>query len=370
MKKADHISKKKALRLISALLCTLMLLLTLASCGKSEDFAGGDRHFQTVAPSLDGGSNGEGGDKPPTDSVSPNDTVFDDGTGNTVIKENPFVKTSEQPISTFSADVDTASYTYFRKLVNSGYGLEELKNEAGSIRTEEMVNYFDYDYAPPAEGELFGHTVTFAPAPWNGNSVLMILGLQAAEIETEQKNNLVFLIDVSGSMMSKDKLPLLKSSFTYLVEQLGENDIISIVTYSGKEEVVLDSCEGTQKQRILNAINSLEASGSTNGQAGLQKAYELAERNFIEDGNNRIIMASDGDLNVGITSEDELKSYISEKKDKGVFLSVLGFGTGNFKDAKMSAIAQNGNGVYHYIDSEAEAERIFTDKLLSTLYTS
>ena len=182
-------------------------------------------------------------------------------------------------------------------------------------------------------------------------------------------NNLVFLIDVSGSMASDDKLPLLKKAFSNLVSALDENDRVSIVTYSGKEEVVLSGCKGNRDEEIMNAINSLEASGSTNGEAGLTRAYSIAKDYFIADGNNRIIMASDGDLNVGISSESELKSYIETKRDEGIFLSVLGFGTGNYKDEKMSALAQNGNGVYYYIDGEREAEKVLGEDLFATLYT-
>ena len=193
--------------------------------------------------------------------------------------------------------------------------------------------------------------------------------LQATNATPTEGNNLVFLIDVSGSMSSSDKLPLLKTAFSYLVDHLSENDVISIVTYSGKEAVVLDGCSGNKKEDILVAINSLKASGSTNGEAGLQKAYQLAEKHRIEGGNNRIIMASDGDLNVGISSESALKEYITQKRDAGIFLSVLGFGTGNYRDSKMETLADNGNGVYLYIDGASEAEKVFSTDLLGNLYT-
>ncbi|MBO5931212.1 MAG: DUF3520 domain-containing protein, partial [Clostridia bacterium] len=207
------------------------------------------------------------------------------------------------------------------------------------------------------------------PCPWNGNNVLFSLTLQAANAVPTEGNNLVFLIDVSGSMSSSDKLPLLKQAFSHLTDQLTEKDTISIVTYSGKEAVVLDGCSGSKKETILSAINSLKASGSTNGQAGLQKAYQIAEKHRIEGGNNRIIMASDGDLNVGISSQSELKNYIVEKRDAGIFLSVLGFGTGNYRDEKMETLADNGNGVYLYVDGAAEAEKIFSTDLFANLYT-
>ena len=284
--------------------------------------------------------------------------------------ENKFIKTADECVSTFSSDVDTASYSYFRRLVNQGYSLSELIATAGSsIRTEEMINYFNYNYASPSDNELFSTTMQIAPCPYNEEAALLVLGLQAKEIELAQKNNLVFLVDVSGSMNSEDKLGLLKKAFSHLTDKLGEDDVISIVTYSGAERVELDGCSGSKKEKILSAVNGLSAKGSTNGEAGLKKAYQLAEAHFIKGGNNRIIMASDGDLNVGISSVEELKSFIEQKRDSGVFLSVLGFGTGNYKDAQMETIADCGNGVYYYIDSETEAEKVFGTDIFSTLYT-
>ena len=287
------------------------------------------------------------------------------------IYENPFIKVEEMDTSTFSADVDTASYTFLRKMINQGYSLSELQNTAkyNVLRTEEMVNYFKYDYASPAENEAFGVNATISKSPWNDETYLMMLGIKATEIEEKTANNLVFLIDASGSMSSADKLPLLQEAFVFLTEQLDENDTVSIVTYAGSERVVLEGASGNKKQTIIDAINDLKAGGSTNGEAGINKAYEIAEANFKPGGNNRIILASDGDLNVGIRDPEQLEKLVEEKRNSGIFLSVLGFGTGNFRDANMSAIAQTGNGVYHYIDCSAEAERIFTDSLLSTIYT-
>ena len=286
-----------------------------------------------------------------------------------VFAENPFVLTVEENTSTFSADVDTASYAYFRKLVNSGYQFHDLRNSGTIFRIEEFVNYFKYNVSQPEEGKLFGVNSAVYPCPWNTETKLLQVTMQAEKGVPAKGNNLVFLIDVSGSMRSEDKLPLLKKTFSYLVDNLGENDTVSIVTYSGQEALVLDGCRGNMKSQILNAMNNLQASGSTNGQAGLTMAYQIAEKHYIEGGNNRIIMASDGDLNVGISSAAELTEYISEKRDQGVYLSVLGFGTGNFKDEKMEALADNGNGVYYYIDGESEAEKVFATDLLSTLYT-
>ena len=283
--------------------------------------------------------------------------------------ENPFINTSENNVSTFSADVDTASYSYFRKLINSGYGLTELKNSGTAFRTEEFINYFKYNVSTPAENELFGVHTEIIDCPWNTETMLFRITLQAEKAENNIGNNLVFLIDVSGSMSSRDKLPLLKEAFAYLVDNLDENDTVSVVTYSGREAVVLQGCQGSKGETIMNVINNLNASGSTNGEAGLTMAYRIAEEYFIEGGNNRIIMASDGDLNVGISSASELTKYIEEKRDQGIYLSVLGFGTGNYRDNNMEALADNGNGVYYYIDGLSEAEKVFGTDLLGTLYT-
>ncbi len=361
--------KKKTVKLLVALMCAMLSLSLLASCSAmSKDEAG----EADIYPSYNAfgkpypGENVEAEDDNADGAADPDkgDQVEDP-----TFAENPFISTEETPVSTFSADVDTASYTYFRKLVMSGASFAQLKNNGASFRTEEFINYFRYASAQPSEGQLFGLAADFYNCPWNANTVLMRLTMQAKDVEEPAGNNLVFLIDISGSMRSEDKLPLLKRTFSHLVGNLGENDRVSIVTYSGGEEIVLDGCSGAEDERIMAAINSLVASGSTNGEAGLSEAYRIAEKNFIEGGNNRIIMASDGDLNVGISSEEELKAYISGKRDAGVYLSVLGFGTGNYRDSKMEALADNGNGVYYYIDGESEAEKVFGEDLFSTLYT-
>lgn len=368
--KKQTILRTRLVRVCTALISLLLALTLLSSCDAGMSSGSG----------LKGGADEEGGiNFSPSIGGLPSEEMDDailDGEGDSldtsvIFRENDFIKTENEPISTFSADVDTASYSYFRKLVSMGYPFDEIKRQFGkSIRTEEMLNYFSYNGVSPKDGELFGVRAELAPCPWNAETALLMLTLTAETAPVNEKgNNLVFLIDVSGSMYSTDKLPLLKESFTYLVNNLSEKDRISIVTYSGKEAVVLEACRGNERSKILNAINSLEASGSTNGQAGLKKAYEIAESCKIAGGNNRIIMASDGDLNVGISSEAELKEYISKQRNRGIYLSVLGFGTGNYQDAKMEALADCGNGVYYYIDGAGEAERIFGDALLSTLYT-
>ena len=220
-----------------------------------------------------------------------------------------------------------------------------------------MLNYFIYDYEKPTDGNLFNMQAEVAQCPWNPDTQLLMLGF-ATPYETgaaDNGANLVFLIDVSGSMGSEDKLDLLQDSFTTLLEHLDANDRISIVTYSGNEEVVLEGAAGDDAATILKAIYKLQAHGSTNGEAGLRMAYDVAERNFIEGGVNRIIMASDGDLNVGMTSTSDLYDFVDQKRETGVYLSVLGFGSGNYKDTKMETLADHGNGSYHYIDCIDEA---------------
>ena len=366
--------KRKIISILFVLLAAVTLL-ALASCNAMKNEApndGGSPSYPNYNNAVNA-TNPEGTPLEPDedDEEDADDEVAgdEDSSFENTFVENPFVNTTQSNVSTLSADVDTASYTYFRKLVNNGYSWKELSRYSADFRTEEFLNYFKYTAKQPNENELFSVNSMLLPCPWNANNVLFTMTLQAANATPTEGNNLVFLIDVSGSMMSSDKLPLLKKAFSHLTDQLTEKDTISIVTYSGKEAVVLDGCSGSKKETILSAINSLKASGSTNGQAGLQKAYQIAEKHRIEGGNNRIIMASDGDLNVGISSEAELKEFITQKRNAGIFLSVLGFGTGNYRDAKMETLADNGNGVYLYVDGEAEAEKIFSTDLFANLYT-
>lgn len=285
------------------------------------------------------------------------------------IKENGFLSVAANPFSTFSADVDTASYCNLRRMLRSGVALKEVPR--GAVRTEEMLNYFRYDYRSPKRGEPFGVTPCISTCPWNPDTKLLVLGLatEPADYAQTHGNNLVFLIDTSGSMDDPNKLGLLQKSFSYLVENLNDDDTVSIVTYAGSEELVLDGARADERDTILRAINQLRPDGSTNGQAGLKMAYETARKHFVEGGNNRIILASDGDLNVGITSESDLSDYVSEQRKSGVYLSVLGFGEDNYKDTKMETIADDGNGNYFYIDCIEEAERVFGENLCATLRT-
>ncbi len=285
------------------------------------------------------------------------------------LEEPGFVSVANTPLSTFSADVDTASYSNIRRMIENGYGLKDIPT--GAVRIEEMLNYFSYDYKLPNKKEPFGVTTVIGDCPWNEDAKLLQIGLKTQEIDFSEapSSNLVFLLDVSGSMYSNDKLPLLQKSFSMLVKELTEKDTVSIVTYAGSDQVVLKGESGANKEKIIEAINGLKAGGSTNGAAGIQTAYELAEQYFIEGGNNRVILATDGDLNVGTSSESDLKDLVTEKRKSGVFLSVLGFGTGNIKDNKMEALADNGNGNYAYIDSTNEAKKVLVDEMGATLVT-
>lgn len=301
--------------------------------------------------------------------AAPGDDYFNTEEYNYIV-ENGYTSTASNPLSTFSIDVDTASYTNLRRMITSGWSGEEIPAEA--IRIEEMINYFEYDYPQPKEGEPFSVTTEISECPWNGDTKLMLVGLHSKDIDLSERPamNLVFLIDVSGSMYDDDKLPLVQKSFSMLTENLNAEDRISIVTYAGEDAVVLEGADGNDKNKILEAINALTAGGSTAGAAGITTAYKIAEKYFIEGGNNRIILATDGDLNVGISSESDLTALVEEKRETGVYLSVLGFGTGNIKDNKMEALADNGNGNYSYIDSELEAKRVLVEEMSGTLFTA
>ena len=283
------------------------------------------------------------------------------------IFENAFIAAKgPTAISTFSIDVDTASYANMRRLLNSGQ-----RPPVDSIRLEELVNYFKYDYAQPTGEHPFSVNLELADCPWQDGHQLLRVGLKGKDVHVEERpaTNVVFLIDVSGSMSSNDKLPLLKSGFKMMSRQLGENDRVSIVTYAGSAGVALSPTNGTQTETINNAIDLLSSGGSTHGSAGIKLAYELAQQNFIQGGVNRVMLATDGDLNVGVTSDDALVSLIKEKAAEGVFLTVLGFGTGNLKDGKLEKLADNGNGMYAYVDSTREARRVLVDQLSGSLVT-
>ena len=281
--------------------------------------------------------------------------------------ENEWVETKTENTSTFSIDVDTASYTLIRNYLMS-YNYMPPKDK---VRIEEMVNYFDYDYPQPEEGKPFSVTMEMADSPWRSDTKLVMFGLQGKELAANEipVQNLVFLIDVSGSMYGADRLGLLKKSFVKLVEKLNKDDKVSIVTYASGVNTVLDSVSGDKKDEIIAAINNLEAGGSTAGSDGIQRAYALAEKNYSKDANNRIILATDGDFNVGISNTSELVAYIETERNKGIFLTILGFGMGNYQDDRMEQLSNAGNGNYFYIDSEKESDKVFTIDLMGTMFT-
>ncbi len=284
-------------------------------------------------------------------------------------EEKGYVDVMREPLSTFAADVDTASYSNLRRMLREGWDLKNLPE--GAVRIEEMLNYFTYDFEEPRGQEPFGVTTQLGPCPWNEEAELLMIGLktQSVDYSLAPASNLVFLLDVSGSMGEPDKLPLLQEAFITLTDQLTDKDRISIVTYAAEDKVVLQGARGDEKKKIRKTLNSLEAGGGTYGSKGIETAYALAEEYFIKGGNNRIILATDGDLNIGMTTEEELEELISEKKESGIFLSVLGFGTGNIKDNKMETLADKGNGNYAYIDCLREADKVLSEEMTATLLT-
>lgn len=282
------------------------------------------------------------------------------------IEENPFLEVVRAPLSTFSIDVDTAAYSNIRRYLNDG-----MMPPKNAVRIEEMINYFEYDYPQPIGNAPFTINPEVAAAAWNTSHKIVHIGIQGKKISLDNvpPSNLVFLIDVSGSMNEPQKLPLVKDSLRILVNQLTAKDRVSIVVYAGSSGLVLPSTTADRKGEILNAVSNLEAGGSTNGGAGIQLAYKVAEENFIRNGNNRVILMTDGDFNVGVSSDAELVNLIENKRESGVFLSVLGYGTGNYNDSMMEKLSNKGNGNYAYIDSIEEARKAMGSQIAGTLYT-
>lgn len=282
------------------------------------------------------------------------------------IVENGFRKVADEPLSTFSIDVDGASYSNVRRFINSN----SLPPD-GAVRVEEMINYFQYGYAQPKNDDPFAIHTEMAECPWNESHRLVMIGLQGKKVSVSSlpSSNLTFLIDVSGSMQSPDKLPLVKSSLKLLTDQLREEDMVSIVVYAGSAGLVLTPTSGADKNRIIAAIEKLEAGGSTAGGQGIKLAYSTAKRNFVKGGNNRVILCTDGDFNVGASSDDELERMIEEERKSGVFLTVLGFGTGNYQDAKMQKLSNKGNGNHAYIDQLSEAKKVLCNEFGGTMFT-
>jgi len=282
------------------------------------------------------------------------------------LADNVFQTPRREPLSTFSIDVDKAAYANTRRFLNEG-----MLPPPDAVRIEELINYFDYDYPQPEGEHPFSITTELTTCPWNENRQLALIGIQGEIIEMGKapRSNLVFLLDVSGSMGSPDKLGLLKKGLALLIDQLREEDRIAIVVYAGAARVVLKSTSGDQKDEIKRVLNRLSAGGSTAGGAGIQLAYKIAEKNFIKGGNNRILLATDGDFNLGTSSQEALVKLIEEKREGGVFLSVLGFGNGNLQDYKMEQIADKGNGNYSYIDNILEAKKVLISEMGGTLFT-
>ncbi len=282
------------------------------------------------------------------------------------INENKFEQALLSPLSTFSIDVDKASYSNIRRMINNGQSVK-----SGAVKIEEMVNYFNYDYAQPSSEHPFAIHTEVAQTPWDSTTKLVRIGLQGKIYQNEvlPASNLTFLIDVSGSMSNENKLPLLKKAFKLLVNQLREKDKVAIVVYAGAAGVVLKSTSGANKEAILDALDNLEAGGSTAGGEGIELAYKIAQKNFKRNGNNRVILATDGDFNVGSSSDIAMEKLIKEKRKSGVYLSVLGFGMGNYQDSKLETLADKGNGNHAYIDSMQEAQKVFVNEFGGTLYT-
>jgi Ca-activated chloride channel family protein len=282
------------------------------------------------------------------------------------IVENKFLTPAQNPLSTFSIDVDEAAYSNVRRYINDG-----SLPPAGAVRIEEMINYFNYNYPQPQTEDPFSVNTELSECPWSPEHRLVHIGLQGKEISVQNlpNANIVFLIDVSGSMEDANKLPLVKSSMKLLADQLRPDDKVAIVVYAGNAGLVLPATSGANKVAIKDAIDQLEAGGSTAGGEGIQLAYKVAKENFIKGGNNRIILATDGDFNVGASSDDELVSLIEKERESGIFLSVLGFGMGNYKDNKMQQLADKGNGNHSYIDNISEARKVLVTEFGSTLFT-
>lgn len=330
---------------IMTCLVVIMTIFILVGCSKSGGY---DVNFK------------------PSSNPSQGETSIPTGESYNAIVENPFVNTTHEKNSYFSMDSFTAAYSNLRRYIQSGMSLP-----ADIIKTDELINYFHYDLAEPTEDETFSISAEMGQTPWNENTSLITIGVKTKteKPDVSKGNNIVFLLDVSGSMWADNKLPLVKEAMCMLVDTLSEKDCISIVTYASGVKTILDGGYADNKTVIKNQINSLEASGSTNGEGGIELAYAVCEKHFIPGGNNRVIIASDGDFNVGKSSQTDLQGLIKEKLNTGIYLTALGFGMGNYKDTTMETLAKNGNGGYAYIDSIQEAKKVLVDEIDKTLVT-
>ena len=346
MKRTANLTK------IVSLILSFALLMLLASCSAGDasmDYGGG--YYPNYSPKAPGSADMGG------DSLS--------GEGYTEITENAFVNTAENNTSYFSIDANTASYPNLRSLLKGGYNLPK-----DAVRIEEMLNYFSYDYKTPEGDDILALNASIFDNPYNPETKLLTIGLAAEAVDfSTVKNNLVFLIDTSGSMFSDEKLPLVQQAFMMLAENLNPEDRVSIVTYAGSQRIALDGAYGYEKAKIMAVIEDLQAGGSTAGAAGITTAYELAEKYFIEGGNNRVILATDGDFNVGVSSTSGLENLISMKRESGVYFSVYGVGRGNLQSEKMETLALKGNGAYSYIDSVKEAKKALVEDIGGSIVT-
>jgi Ca-activated chloride channel family protein len=361
----------------------LFLVLVTMACNRnmSSEQIAEEEHIEFVDQSVDEATTitpSNGGYPPPPPPPSPHveeifrvvDPAQEPVEWNTEsyshLPENDFKTVMENPLSTFSIDVDKASYSIVRRHLESG-----RLPPPGATRTEELINYFSYDYPEPTGAHPFSVIGDITECPWNKNSRLLRVALKGKDLEVAHlpNSNFVFLIDVSGSMFAQNKLPLLKKAFRLLVDQMRPEDRVSIVVYAGSSGLVLPPTSGANKATILKAIDQLQAGGSTAGAEGIELAYQQAEEYFIPDGNNRVVIATDGDFNVGLSSEAALVELIEEKREAGIFLSVLGFGAGNYKDSKMEKLADHGNGNYAYIDKLQEARKVLVSEFSGTMFT-
>ncbi|MDT5159061.1 MAG: Ca-activated chloride channel [Acidobacteriota bacterium] len=362
--KSQTASIRTTTRPLSLLILAAALALFAASCATAEKHDAGTSNTNTTVTYSQNASANMSAAK---QSAGYND-AREPGGGESYAKidENPFLEAARAPLSTFSIDVDTASYSNTRRFLSDGQ-----MPPKDAVRIEELVNYFSYDYPQPTGDAPFSVTTEVAECPWNSQHKLVHIGLQGRKVSKEDlpPANLVFLIDVSGSMNDPQKLPLVKSSLRTLAEQLSGRDRVAIVVYAGNSGLVLPSTPGDRKGEIISALGQLEAGGSTNGGSGIRLAYRVAQDNFIQGGTNRVVLATDGDFNVGVTGDDELVKLIEEKRRNGVFLSVLGFGTGNLNDSMMEKLADKGNGNYAYIDTQAEAQKALGEQVGGTLMT-
>lgn len=370
MKKVTHISALLlALIMVAGLIsgCGAAPLKTDTSAGYPAEEPGAAYSKETAAgyPSEEAEADGwNGGYFETPYEPAPNNDFGAEEYGS--FEENKYFSPLDQPLSTFSIDVDTASYSQIRRYLNEG-----SLPPTDAVRIEECINYFSYNYVAPSGPEPVNVSVTISDCPWNDGRYLARITLKAAELNLSEapSTNLVFLLDVSGSMDDPDKLPLVKSAMSMLAGNLSDKDRVSIVVYAGASGVVLDGCSGSDNAVIDAALERLSAGGSTAGGEGIALAYAIAEKNFIQGGNNRVILCTDGDFNVGPSSTNELESLIENKRSSGIYLSVLGFGTGNTKDNKMETLADKGNGNYAYIDSLMEAKKVLVNEISSTLFT-